>query len=126
MQSLAERLPSCGWWVAKTKPAKAKQFVSQLDRELHAEFYTPMSRTRRPIIPYVFIRALGRVDAWMCPGFGGWLQTNGTRATVPDYEFERFRSTIELELRAPLKREQNGKTRILLRVNANTEIRASL
>ena len=118
MASLAERLPSQDWWVAKTKPSRAIQFSKQLD----VENYLPLKRTRksvRPLVPYVFIRAVGKVNAWMCPGFVGWLLTNGVKATVPDSELSRFRSQIDMD-------QKQSKTRVLLKVNANTEIRGEV
>ena len=116
---VAKRLPD--WWVAKTKPAQTLRFVQYLK----AEHYLPTGRDGRPLIgPYVFIRAIGKPDAWMCPGFNGWLQLNGCRSVVSDQELTYFRDLISLAMSQA--KQANRSHGIILKVNGNTDIRASI
>lgn len=117
--SVAKRLPD--WWVAKTKPAQTLRFAKYLE----AEYYLPTDRHGRPAIgPYVFIRAVGQPNAWMCPGFSGWLQLNGHRSIVSEQELAAFRELVTSSA-AQDKRAVHSRG-IILKINGNTEIRAHL
>jgi hypothetical protein len=92
--SVAERVS--GWCVAKISPAHTINFANSLS----VETYVPLGRAskkniRRPILSYVFVRAIGQEGAWMFPCFKGWLNAGPTRAFVSDPELNEFRSMVE-------------------------------
>lgn len=118
MEPVAER-PSSGWWVAATIPGKTLKFAENLG----AEHYLPKENNKTPLASYVFVRAIGRTDAWMTPGFKKWLTVGSIRAIVSDAELNEFRSTVELcRVRAakPVKQFVYG---IIRRTNAAQDLR---
>lgn len=114
MEPVAER-PSSGWWVAATIPGKTLKFAENLG----AEHYLPKV-SNRPVAPYVFIRAAGKTNAWMTPGFRGWLLIGSARATVSDAELDEFRSRVEISRVRPAKQTM---CRLLRKFDAHTDIR---
>jgi hypothetical protein len=101
-----------GWWVVRTAP----QYVLKVHNAVDAESWVALRPNGRPLMSYVFVRANGHPsNAWMLPGFKGWLTTGGKRAIVTDAELEEFRSRVA----SPPPR----RGRILLRINAGVEIR---
>jgi hypothetical protein len=116
--SLAERVS--GWWVARVSPAHTLRFAQSLGEETYIPLGRPSKKDniRRPIVSYVFVRAIGQSRAWMFPCFKGWFNAGPTRAFVSDPELNEFRSMVESQ--NALTARRNGE-RLLRKFSGNQD-----